>query len=160
MPLIVDAATEKSPPMLTCVQVNDGYQFELMIRLPADAEPVTKIRIGPFYFREQYQPRPILGGLLTVGGPENAFWMHKSSPPRWSRIGWEVLMNEPETPAYLTWTGNLEPGGVGVFRFISLFLPGGLRQGLTLFSGVVGDRIERYGVTGPNYEKFERHEHH
>ncbi len=157
MPLITDAAAEISPPMLTCVHVNDGYQFELLIRVPLDEQPITKVQIGPYLFRSNFVPRKRLGGLIMAGGPENSLFMHKSAPPRWSRIRWEVLEDQPGTPVYLTWTGGLDPGSVGVFRFISLFPPGGLRAGLVLTQG---STQLNYGVNGPNYERFEAgHDH-
>jgi hypothetical protein len=153
MPLTtaIDAA-----PMLTCIGTNDGYQFELMLRVGIDENPITKIRVGPFHFKDEYTPKPILGGLFMKGGPENCFWMHKSAPPGWSRVRWEVVYDEPDSSTYLTWTGNLAPGSIGVFKFISIYMPGGLRTGLTLFQG---ENETHYGVSGPNYEKFEKHQH-
>jgi hypothetical protein len=156
LPLIVDAAAEAAPPMLTCVKLNDGFQFELLIRVPRDEEPITKVQIGPYLFRDQYIPRKALGGLLTLGGPESGFLMHKSAPPRWTRLAWEVLRDEPGSPTFLSWSGSLEPGDVGVFRFISNFPPGGLRAGLVLSKG---DATLHFGINGPNYERFEKHGH-
>lgn len=156
MPLIVDAAAEAAPPMLTCVKLNDGFQFELLIRVPRDENPVTKVQIGPYHFQDQYIPKKVLGGLLTAGGPETGFFMHKSAPPRWSRVYWEVLADQPGSPTFLTWTGSLEGGNVGVFRFISNFPPGGLRAGLVITQG---NGQLHFGVNGPNYERFEKHEH-
>jgi hypothetical protein len=156
LPLIVDAAAEAAPPMLTCVKLNDGFQFELLIRVPRDEKPITMVQIGPYLFQDQYIPKKALGGLITVGGPENAFLMHKSAPARWSRLAWEVKADQPGSPTYITWTGNLEPGNVGVFRFISMFPPGGLRAGLVITQGSV---TLHFGVNGPNYERFEPHHH-
>jgi hypothetical protein len=156
LPLIVDAAAEAAPPMLTCLRLNDGYQFELLIRVPRDEEPITKVQIGPYLFREKYVPKKALVGLLTVGGPENGFMMHKSAPPRWSRLFWEILSDQPGSPTFLSWTGSLEPGRTGVFRFISMFPPGGLRAGLVLAQG---NQIHNFGVNGPNYERFEKDHH-
>lgn len=156
MPLAADAYAEISPPMLTCVQKNDGYQFELLIRVAQNEAEVTKVRIGPYFFKDQYKPTPIVGGLLTKGGPENTFWMHQSAPPGWSRLRWETALDEPEQPTYLAWDGHLIPGGTGVFRFISLFKPGGLRVGMILYRG--NDK-QFLGVTGPNYERFDKHGH-
>jgi hypothetical protein len=142
--------------MLTCVKLNDGFQFELLIRVPRDENPITKVQIGPYLFRENYVPKKAWGGLLTLGGPESGFFMHKSAPPRWSRIGWEVFLDQPGSPTFLSWTGNLEPGKTGVFRFISMFPPGGLRAGLILTQG---NLPVNYGVNGPNYERFEESHH-
>jgi hypothetical protein len=156
LPLIVDAAAEAAPPMLTCVRSNDGYQFELMIRVPRNENPITCVQIGPYLFQEKYIPKKTLGGLWISGGPENCFLMHKSSPPRWSRIAWEVKTDQPGSPTFMAWTGNLEPGDTGVFRFISAFPPGGLRAGLIITQG---NDILNFGVNGPNYERFEVHHH-
>ena len=156
MPLIVDAAAEAAPPMLTCVKLNDGFQFELLIRVPKDESPITKVQIGPYLFREDYIPKKALGGLLTRGGPELALFMHKSAPPRWTRLTWEVFPDQPGSPTFLTWSGNLEPGRTGVFRFISMFPPGGLRAGLVLTQG--SEQLH-FGVNGPNYERFEGNHH-
>jgi hypothetical protein len=142
--------------MLTCVKLNDGFQFELLFRVPSDEKPITKVQIGPYLFQERYLPKKILGGLWTAGGPETEFFMHKSSPPRWSRLAWEVLTDQEGSPTFLSWTGNLEPRQVGVFRFISMFPPGGLRSGLVISQG---NAIIHYGVNGPNYERFEKHDH-
>ncbi len=142
--------------MLTCVQKNDGYQFELLIRVGLSEAPITKVRIGPYFFKDEYKPAPMLGGLLSKGGPENAFWMHQSAPPGWSRIRWENAPDEPGEPTYLAWVGNLAPGSTGVFRFISLFKPGGLRVGMILYRG---KETEFLGVTGPNYERFDKSGH-
>jgi hypothetical protein len=156
VPLAADAYAEISPPMLTCVQKNDGYQFELMVQVARDERAVTKIRIGPYNFRTECRPTPLLGGLMSRGGPENNFWMHRSAPSGWSRIRWEIANDEPESPVYLTWEGRLEPGSMGVFRFISLYRPGGLRAGMIIYRDT---EIENLGVNGPNYEKFESHGH-
>ena len=142
--------------MLTCVQMNDGYQFELMVQVPFDDREITKISIGPYRFRKEYRPSPMLGGMLSRGGPESAFIMHKSSPPGWSRLRWETRTDEPDEPAYLTWEGHLKPGSTGVFRFISFYKPGGLRAGMIIWRG---DDKQYLGVTGPNYERFEEHDH-
>jgi hypothetical protein len=142
-------------PMLTCTASNDGFQYELQLRAEEGRPAITKIRLGPYYFRPDYQPKPLPLGL-TSGGPESAFWMHKSVPRGWSRLRWEVAVNEPETPTYLVSTGTLPPGAVGSFRFVSFFPPGGLRAGLEIYRD-----NSRYdcGVSGPNYEKFLRGEH-
>ena len=156
MPLAADAYAEIAPPMLTCVQKNDGYQFELMIQVGRDEQAITKIRIGPYNFRKECRPNPKMGGLMSSGGPENCFWMHKSAPPGWSRIRWEIADEEPDSPVFLAWDGRLEAGSVGVFRFISLYRPGGLRAGMILYRS---SKEEHIGVNGPNYEKFEAHSH-
>jgi len=142
-------------PMLTCVASNDGFLYELVITAAEDRPAITKIRIGPYLFRSDYKPRPgILG--LSQGGPESAFWMHKRSPRGWGRLHWEVDENEPDSPVYLACEGNLAPGAEGLFRFLSLFPPGGLRTGLQMFRG---SQHWDVGVAGPNYERFLRHEH-
>ncbi len=142
-------------PQLTCVAGNDGFVFELLLRAEEGKPAITQIRLGPYYFRPEYQPKPLVLGL-TRGGPESAFWMHKSVPRGWSRLHWEVALNEPETPTYLVSTGTLMPGTQGLFRLVSFFPPGGLRTGLALCRGTA-----RYdcGVSGPNYERFLRGEH-
>ncbi len=156
MPLANDAYAEISAPMLTCVQKNDGYQYELMVRVGPNDNPITKIKIGPYKFQNQYKPKYTLGGLLQVDGPENGFFMHVSSPQAWTRVRWEIAADEQDNPAYLVWEGKLEHGQVGIFRFISLYRPGGLKAGLTIYRG---NAKELYGVTGPNYEPFEVHAH-
>lgn len=148
MPLTLDPAV----PQLTTVSRPDGFQYELMIRVGPDEPEITKIRIGPYNFKPQYRPRPMLGGLLNSGGPENIFWMHRSTPPGWSRPKWEQAVDEPGEPFYIAWSGHLDPGKIGVFRFLSIFPPGGLRAGLVIYRG---DEVTKLGVTGPNWEKFE-----
>ena len=139
-------------PQLTTVRKNDGFQFELMLAVPESDRPITKVRIGPYNFKKQHLPKLVLGGPIVSGGPENCFAMHVSSPPGWSRVRWEIDDTRPEHPVYLTWTGMLAPGTIGVFRFISIYSPGGLRAGLELFRGA---DVAHFGVTGPNYEDFE-----
>jgi len=156
VPLAADAYAEIAPPMLTCVQKNDGYQFELMIQVGPEEKEITKIRIGPYNFRKAYRPKPILGGFMSRGGPETDFWMHGSAPGGWSRIHWEIAPDEPGEPVYLAWTGRLGPNSMGVFRFISLYRPGGLRAGLLIYRG---SEVEHIGVNGPNYEPYEEHHH-
>lgn len=142
-------------PQLTCVAGNDGFVFELLLRADEGKPAITKIRIGPYLFRPDYQPKPLFLGL-TSGGPEPGFWMHKSAPRGWSRLHWEVALDEPDAPTYLVSTGTMMPGTQGMFRFVSFFPPGGLRAGLELHRGK-----EHWdcGVTGPNYEKFLRGDH-
>lgn len=157
MPLLTaDAAAEISAPMLTCISVSDGYQFELLLRVGREEPAITRVRIGPYFFKKEYTPTKILGGLLTVGGPENAMLMHKSVPPRWSRLGWEVKSVDQTEATYIAWHGSLGPGQVGVFRFVSLLPPGGLRVGLEIDAGRT---TENYGVSGPNYEHYEVKQH-
>jgi len=150
--LTADAAAEISAPMLTCISVSDGYQYELLLRVARDEPEINRVRIGPYFFKQEYVPRSLMGGLLCAGGPESCLLMHKSSPSRWSRLRWEVDESINGSPAFLTWNGSLQPGSVGAFRFVSLMAPGGLRVGLQIDSeqGNVN-----YGVTGPNYERFE-----
>lgn len=142
-------------PQLTCVASNDGFLYELLLRAEEGKPAITKIRIGPYSFRPEYQPKPRFLGL-TTGGPESGFWMHKSVPRGWSRLHWEVALNEAGSPTYLVSTGTLAPGTQGMFRFVSFFSPGGLRAGLQLYRGA-----EHWdcGVTGPNYEKFVEGDH-
>ena len=142
-------------PMLTCVASNDGFMYELLLRADEGKASITQIRIGPYFFRPDYQPKPLFLGL-TSGGPEAAFWMHKSVARGWSRLRWEVALDEPDSPTYLVSTGTLPPGTQGLFRFVSFFPPGGLRAGLEVHRG---NERKDYGVTGPNYEKFLRGEH-
>lgn len=66
-------------PALECVQTADGFQYELLLRAPKGLPAITKIRIGPYFFRSEFQPRPfsfpfnLLG--LSRSGPETGFWM-------------------------------------------------------------------------------------
>jgi len=142
-------------PMLTCTAVNDGFLYELLLRADEGRPAITKIRIGPFFFKPEYQPRPLALGL-TRGGPESAFWMHKRAPRGWSRLRWQVAADEVGSPVYLASEGTLRPGEQGIFQFVSMFPPGGLRTGLELFRGK-----EHWdcGVSGPNYEHFLQAEH-
>ena len=142
-------------PMLTCVANNDGFMYELLMRADEGKPAITRLRLGPYLFRPEYQPKPLFLGL-TSAGPEAAFWMHKSVPRGWSRLRWEVALNEPDEPTYLVSTGALAPGTQGLFRFVSFFPPGGLRTGLEVYRG---DARKDYGVSGPNYENFLRGEH-
>ncbi len=145
-------------PMLTCTANNDGFLYELLLRADEGKQAITQIRLGPYFFRPEYQPKPLGPALLglTRGGPESAFWMHKSVPRGWSRLHWQVAVSEAQTPTYLVSSGTLLPGASGLFRFVSFFPPGGLRTGLELYRGA-----SRYdcGVSGPNYERFLRGEH-
>ncbi len=147
-------------PMLTCTATNDGFLYELLLRAEEGKPALTQIRLGPYYFLPEHQPKPLPLGLsalgLTSGGPESGFWMHKSVPRGWSRLRWQVAVNEAQTPTYLVSSGTLLPGTSGLFRFVSFFPPGGLRTGLELYRG-----SSRYdcGVSGPNYERFLRGEH-
>lgn len=142
-------------PMLTCIQTNDGFQYELLLRATEGTSPITKIRIGPYALLEKYRPKSSVFGL-TRGGPENAFLMHKSGPRGWSRLRWEVAENEPGSPTYLVSTGLLKPGTQGMFRFISMQHPGGLRTNLEVWRG---ESRRDCGVSGPNYEQFMVHDH-
>lgn len=139
-------------PQLTTVSKPDGFQFELMLNVGTNEKEITGVRIGPYRFAKEYQPKSMLGGLVASGGPENAFWMHKSVPAGWSRPKWVIAEDEADRPVYLEWKGHLAPGEMGVIRFISIYPPGGLRAGLTIYHD---HEPTYYGVTGPNYEKFE-----
>ncbi len=142
-------------PMLTCTASNDGFLYELRVRA-AEGEPaITRVRLGPYFFRPDHQPRPLFLGL-TAGGPESGFWLHKRAPRGWSRLHWEVALNEPDSPTYLASSGTLAPGAQGLFQFVSLFPPGGMRAGLEVYRGT---SHKDYGVSGPNYEKFLRGDH-
>ena len=99
-------------PMLTCTAGSDGFLYELVLRAEEGKPAITKIRIGPYFFRHDYTPQPLPFGL-TRGGPESGFWMHKRAPRGWSRLHWEVAENEPDTPTYLVSTGTLAPGDAG-----------------------------------------------
>ncbi|HEY3329561.1 MAG TPA: hypothetical protein VGK19_06030 [Capsulimonadaceae bacterium] len=145
-------------PQLTTIAKPDGFQFELMLNVGADEKEITRVRIGPYHFKDEFRPKAILGGLIASGGPESAFWMHKNVPPRWSRPKWVIAEDEPDQPLYLEWNGHLAPGDMGVIRFISIYPPGGLRAGLVIYRG---QEPTYYGVTGPNYEQFEigSHDH-
>jgi hypothetical protein len=142
-------------PMLTCTASNDGFLYEMVVRADEGRPAITKIRIGPYLFRSDYRPHPLPLGL-SRGGPEAGFWMHKHTPRGWSRLHWEVAVNEPDTPTYLVSVGTLLPGEQGSFQFVSLFPPGGMRAGLEVYRG---DEHRDYGVSGPNYEKFLQHGH-
>ena len=156
MPLVADAYAEIASPMLTCVQKSEGYRYELLVQVGSDEDPITKIRLGPYRFRPEYRPIPMFGGFISRGGPENAFLMHAGSPPGWSRPRWEIAKDEEDEPIYLAWEGRIDRGSTGVFRFLSFFKPGGLRAGLEIHRG---KSVQRCGVTGPNYERFEHPSH-
>ena len=142
-------------PMLTCTSSPDGFLYELVLRVGEGQAAVTKIRIGPYAFRHDYQPKPLFLGL-TKGGPESAFWMHKRVPRGWSRFRWHVAVDEPGSPTYLVSEGILKPGTQGLFQFVSLFAPGGMRAGLEVHRGA---EHKDCGVTGPNYERFLQGDH-
>ncbi len=142
-------------PMLTCTAGNDGFLYELLLRAEEGRPSISKIRLGPYLFRPEYQPHALFLGL-TRGGPESGFWMHKSTPRGWSRLRWEVALDEPDAPTYLVSEGTLPPGETGLLRYVSFFPPGGLRTGLEVYRG---SGHTDYGVSGPNYEKFLRGEH-
>jgi hypothetical protein len=151
-------AIAEGAPLLTCTKINDGYQYELALRADEGRPPITKIRIGPYRFKNEYQPRPGSGLFgITTGGPESAFWMHKRAPRGWSRFHWEVAENEPGKPTYLVTQGAIAPGTQGVFRFVSFYPPGGLRAGLEIWRG---DEHTDLGVSGPNYEHLMDEEGH
>jgi hypothetical protein len=144
---------EETSPMLTCVKANDGYLYELAIKNSRHKAPIDKLRIGPYHFKPAFKPRNGFLGF-PAGGPENAFWMHKRAPSKWSRFHWEV--DAFDSAAYLVIDGLLAPGETGEFQFLSLYPPGGLRAGLEIYRG--SDHVD-YGVTGPNYEEFLEEEH-
>ncbi len=146
---------KEAAPTLTCVATADGFQYELLLSAPLDQPTVTKVRVGPYFFKPEYQPRNTFMGVMS-GGPENGFWLHKSTPRGWSRWNWQVDESQPDSPAYIVSTGALSPGQQGLFKFISKYAPGGLRAGLEIFRG---DQHTDYGVTGPNYEPCEATEH-
>ena len=150
----------EAAPMLTCTANNDGFLYELLLRADEGRPAITQIRLGPYYFTLEHQPKPLFPNLnfggLSRGGPEPAFWMHKSVPSGWSRLRWQVALDEAETPTYLVSSGTLLPGKSGLFRFVSFFPPGGLRTGLEVYRG---DARYDCGVSGPNYERFLRGEH-
>ena len=79
----------ETAPMLTCTKSNDGFQYELVLRADEGKPTITKIRFGPYLFKPEYQPKPLILGLST-GGPESSFLMHQKSPWGWSRLHWEV----------------------------------------------------------------------
>ena len=137
-------------PMLTCTRSGDGFQYELLLRAEEGLPAITKLRIGPYLFKPEYRPRKGLFGTIS-GGPENGFWMHKSTPRGWSRFNWEVVDTEPDSPCYLTSVGVLHPGEQAIFKFTSMLAPGGLRAGLEVYRH--GEHRD-YGITGPNYEHF------
>jgi len=145
----------EAAPMLTCTANNDGFLYELVLRATEGQPAITQIRIGPYAFRPDYRPRPLMLGL-SRGGPESAFWMHKRVPPGWSRLRWHVALDEPGSPTYLVSEGVLKPGKQGLFQFVSLFAPGGMRAGLEVHQG---REHKDCGVTGPNYERFLEGDH-
>lgn len=142
-------------PMLTCTASNDGFLYELILRVREGEPTITKIRLGPYHFRPEHRPRPLFLGL-TSGGPESGFWLHKRAPRGWTRFHWEVALDEPHSPTYLVSTGTLPAGTQGLFQFVSIFPPGGLRTGLEVYRG---QERRDYGVTGPNYERFFEGDH-
>lgn len=142
-------------PMLTCTASNDGFLYEMVVRADEGLPAITKVRIGPYHFREEYKPQPLPLGL-SRGGPESGFWLHRRTPHGWSRFHWEVALDEPDSPTYLVSSGTLRPGEQGRFQFLSLFAPGGLRAGLEVYRQ---SSHRDYGVSGPNYEKFLDHGH-
>ena len=144
-------------PMLTCTQVNDGFLYELQISAQEGQDAITKIRIGPYFFKDAYRPTAGFMGIGSTGGPEGAFLMHKSTPRGWSRLWWQVDMDEEGQPAYLVAHGAMNPGTQGLFQFVSMFKPGGLRAGLQLFRG---ERTTECGVSGPDYHRFFEAGHH
>jgi hypothetical protein len=137
-------------PMLTCTASGDGFVYELTLRAREGQAAITKIRIGPYQFAPEYQPHPLPFGL-SRGGPEPGFWMHRRTPPGWSRFRWEVAVNEPGSPTYLVANGLLKPGMAGLFQFVSFYPPGGVRAGLEVWRGQEHDDC---GVSGPNYEPY------
>lgn len=143
-------------PMLTCTQINDGFLYEMQINAAEGQDTITKIKIGPYYFKDQHRPRPGFLGIM-MGGPDNGFLMHKATPRGWSRINWEVDADEPGQPAYIVARGTLNPGTQGIFKFVSMHRPGGLRAGLQIFRG---ERTTECGVSGPDYHKFSAGDHH
>ena len=146
------AMSDQPAPQLTTVSKPDGFQYELLLEVHDGEREITCVRIGPYKFKNEYRPKAMLGGIITSGGPENCFWMHRGVPPRWSRPKWIIAEDEPDQPVYIQWNGHLAPGELGVIRFISIYPPGGLRAGLVIYRG---EDISSYGVTGPNYEQFE-----
>ena len=142
-------------PMLTCTRSGDGFQYELLLRAEEGLPAITQIRIGPYLFKEEYKPRKGPFGLMS-GGPENGFFMHKSTPRGWSRFNWEIAEDEPDAPVYLVTRGVLKPGEQAIFKFTSAIAPGGLRAGLEVYRN---KEHRDFGVTGPNYEHYLEGDH-
>jgi hypothetical protein len=141
---------EEVAPTLTCVAARDGFQYELLLRADPNFPAITKIRIGPYIFKPEYQPTNSFISLRSEG-PDSGFWMNKSTPRGWSPWRWEQDKSLPDQPWYLVSKGVMSPGQQGLFKFISMYAPGGLRAGMELFRGT--DHND-YGVTGPNFEHF------
>jgi hypothetical protein len=137
-------------PTLSCTASGDGFLFELPLNADPNLPPITKVRLGPYFFKPEYQPKPLALGL-SAGGPESGFWLHKKTPWGWSRWHWEVDTSQAEPAFYLVTSGVLSPGKRGIFQFVSIYPPGGLRAGLEVYRD---DQHVDYGVTGPNYEHF------
>ena len=68
-------------PQLTCVASNDGFLYELLLRAEEGKPAITNIRIGPYLFRPDYQPKPLFLGL-TAGGPESGLLDAQKRPAR------------------------------------------------------------------------------
>jgi hypothetical protein len=141
---------EEVAPTLTCVAARDGFQYELLLRADPEREAITKVRVGPYLFKKDFQPSNAFISLRS-DGPDSGFWMHRSTPRGWSFWRWEQDLSDPDKPWYLVSKGVLAPGQQGLFKFISMYAPGGLRAGLEIHRG---EEHYDYGVTGPNFEHF------
>lgn len=151
--MIIDEASTT----LTCVKGLDGFQYELLLKAAPDQPAVTKIRIGPYLFKPEHQPRLALFGF-HVGDPEGDYWMNTwilgwktSTPANWSFWKWEVDEVDGHRAWYLVTRGVLNPGKQALLKYCSNFGPGGLRAGLEIYRG---EQHVDLGVTGPNYEHF------
>lgn len=142
-------------PTLTCSAIGNGFRYELLLRAGENQPAITKIRIGPYLFKQDYQPTnsPI---SLRTDGPDSGFWINtgtwrKSTPWGWSLWRWEQDQSVPDKPWFLVSRGALSPGQQALFRLTSVYSAGGLRAGLEIYRG---DDHYDYGVTGPNFEHF------
>jgi len=147
---------EEVSPTLTCVASGDGFQFELLLRADPNLPAITKVRVGPYAFKPEYQPTNSPFSMKT-DGPDNGFWLNtgflriKCTPIGWSNWRWEQDVDAPHKPWYLVSRGSLSPGKTAMFKYTSMYTAGGIRAGLEIYRG---DDHSDYGVTGPNYEHF------
>src|SRR5580704_13506738 len=140
---------EEAAPTLTCSATEDGFKYELLLQADPKLSAITKVRLGPYFFKPDFQPTNSPFSLRSEG-PDSGFWLNtgflkiKSTPWGWSAWRWEQDQNVPDNPWYLVSRGALSPGKTALFKLTSMYTAGGLRAGLEIYRG---DDHSDYGVT-------------
>src|SRR3569833_441914 len=116
---------EEASPTITCVATGDGFQYELLLHADPKLPTITKVRIGPYEFKPEYQPTNSPLSLKT-DGPDSGFWLNtgflkmKLTPLGWSNWRREQDTEAENKPWYLVSRGALAPGKKALFKYTSM----------------------------------------